>query len=136
MQIEYTDNEIDNRVEPGIYSFLIKDLKPFYGQDKNHDDYIELIMDIEYLDKNHISKIITYRMTIQSVNVMYQSIGKSKLKEIVKGIFPNDWKDRLKKLETNDLIGETFTAEVLYKNDKYLTFKDIKTIVDNNKAPF
>lgn len=136
MQIEYTDNEIDNRVEPGIYSFLIKDLKPFYGQDKNYDDYIELIMDIEYLDKNHISKIITYRMTIQSVNVMYQSIGKSKLKEIVKGIFPNDWKDRLKKLETNDLIGETFTAEVLYKNDKYLTFKDIKTIVDNNKAPF
>lgn len=146
MRIEYTESEIQgNKLTPGVYDFIINDVIPVYTTDYAGNEVTRLNFKLECIagDINVLSTQINYPITVVSLNEVHKRIGKNILKSIAMAIFPDNWKDKLNPLDTEELIAKRFSAEVTYKNDKYIQFNKIRpttlaglTPDTNSEVPF
>lgn len=134
MIIEYTEQEIEDRIKSGNYDFIISDIDTPQSTDITGTRSTRLVFTIECLTDNITSMPIKYSMTVLSDNEQYQKNGRMALKFFIKGLYPNNWQEKLSSLNTEELKGMKFNADIDYKNNKYLNFKNTKPIINNKES--
>lgn len=128
MFIQYTEAEIYGQLRPGTYEFTINDVNPINTTDYNGNEITRLNLKLECVagDMSVISTVINYPITVTSPIDTHQSIGRSILRNIARGVFPDSWQEKLKNLNVEELIGRGFSADVSYKNDKYIQLNKVR----------
>lgn len=131
MIIEYTDTEIaGSKLAAGNYDFIITNAEPVTSEYNGVETTkLNLTLDANTPDGG---VQVYYAITVQSTNEQYQKIGRDILKRFAMAMFPSDWKLKLAKLDTDDLLNHVFNADINYKDDKYLQFHKIKSKVKLN----